>query len=157
MVFVFSGCDQSDQNSSPRGEVLKQDDESSWMLAVRDKREGSNLILVDCEKGHDSNSGTTRSKPFKTIVKARARLLNLDGLMLRRGTNCYETLSLDLSTSSNKNNFTIGSFGSGDAPAYLFAAPLQSLKWTLATNISINGKVVSYLRNAPIYFADVPY
>ncbi len=117
----------------------------------------TNLIFVDCENGVDSNSGTTSSKPFKTIAKARASLLNSDGLMLRRGATCYETLSLDLSASSNKNTFTIGAFGSGEAPAYLFAAPLQSLKWTVAKDISINGNPVPYLKNCPIYSADVPY
>ncbi len=181
-ILLSSGCGLSDHNSTPSLKVQKENDlkigsqaessqtlsnqavsslangdEHALMVAGGDTLEGSGLIFVDCDQGKDSNSGTTSSMPFKTIAKARAHLLNSGGLMLRRGATCYETLAIDLSASSNKSTFTIGAFGPGDAPAYMFSAPLKTLKWTRAKDISINGIPVPYLKNTPIYSADVPY
>jgi hypothetical protein len=70
---------------------------------------------LDCN-GSDSNSGTSTTQAWKTLVKANsARLLPGDSLLLKRGCTWNGTLETSWNGTS-ENSITVGAYGSGNLP-----------------------------------------
>jgi len=76
----------------------------------------ASIYYVDSTAGKDSNSGTSTSKPWKTLAKVNSRSYQAgDQILLKKGSTWREQISVPSSGASGKP-ILIGAYGSGSPP-----------------------------------------
>ena len=95
------------------GHEGQQASENRWRPAE------SATFYVDAARGHDSNPGTSRNGPWRTLSPlTRSGLRGGDAVLLRGGQSFEDPIRLsseNLSATSRRAMLTIGSYGGGRA------------------------------------------
>src|SRR5262245_61207459 len=74
------------------------------------------VYYVDSAAGSDSNSGTTTSRPWKTLAKVSSRAYAAgDQILLKKGSTWREQISVPSSGASGKP-ILFSTYGSGSTP-----------------------------------------
>jgi hypothetical protein len=80
---------------------------------------------IDSVNGNDGNSGTSSSQPWQTIPKIQSTALSAgDGVLFARGSSYNQCYYVDYSGASG-SPITIGTYGTGAAPAFTNATFVQ--------------------------------
>ena len=101
------------------------------ILALQTCPVAATSYYIDSVNGSDSNSGTSSSQPWKTIPKIQGTALSAgDFVLFARGSSYSQCFYVDYAGASG-SPITIGTYGTGAAPAFTNATFGTGELWQL--------------------------